>query len=45
MKVTEDVSRRLIRLPLYYGMENNEVDWVIKAMNAFLKQYTLPSLA
>ena len=35
MKVTEDVSQRLIRLPLYYGMEVDEVGRVTQEVGTF----------
>ncbi len=33
--VTEDVSDRLLRLPLYYGLTLEEQDYVIKAIQSF----------
>ena len=33
--VTEDVSDRLLRLPLYHGMSDAEQDWVIESVQAF----------
>jgi len=35
IKVTEDISRRLIRLPLYYGLKENEVSRVTQAVRSF----------
>ena len=35
MNVTNDISQRLIRLPLFYGMQNHEVDRVVQAIKAF----------
>ena len=35
MKVTEDISQRLIRLPLFYGMKELEVDRVPQAIRKF----------
>jgi dTDP-4-amino-4,6-dideoxygalactose transaminase len=35
MKVTEDVSQRLIRLPLFYGMEEEEVERIVKVIYNF----------
>ena len=35
MKVTNDISQRLIRLPLFYGMQNHEVDRVVQAIMKF----------
>ncbi len=32
---TTKESERLVRLPLYYGMENNDIDSVISAVNTF----------
>lgn len=35
MKVTNDISQRLIRLPLFYGMEDGEVERVTQAIKKF----------
>ena len=35
MKVMERVSQRLIRLPLYYGMEEEEVERIVKVIYNF----------
>jgi len=35
MNVTNDISQRLIRLPLFYGMQDQEVDRVVQAIKAF----------
>jgi len=35
MNVTNDISQRLIRLPLFYGMQNDEVDRVVQAIIKF----------
>jgi len=35
MNVTNDISQRLIRLPLFYGMQNHEVDRVVQAIMKF----------
>jgi dTDP-4-amino-4,6-dideoxygalactose transaminase len=37
MKVTEETARQLVRLPLYYGMENDKVGRVVEAVNSFYK--------
>lgn len=37
MKVTEDISQRLIRLPLYYGIKENDVSHVTQAIRKFFK--------
>jgi dTDP-4-amino-4,6-dideoxygalactose transaminase len=37
MNVTDDISQRLIRLPLFYGMQDNEVDRVVEAVREFFK--------
>ena len=37
MKVTNDLSQRVVRLPLYYGMKEEEVDRVIQAIGEFFK--------
>ena len=37
MKVTDDTSQRLLRLPLYYEMKTTDVDRVIEAINQFYK--------
>jgi len=37
MKVTDDTSQRLLRLPLYYEMKASDVDRVIEAINHFFK--------
>ena len=37
MKETEDISRRLIRLPLYYGIRKNEVSRVAQLIGTFFK--------
>ena len=36
LPVTEDLSRRLIRLPLYFGIRSTEQDRVIGAISSFL---------
>ena len=38
MKVTDDTSQRLLRLPLYYEMKTTDVDRVIEAINQFYKK-------
>jgi len=35
MKVTEDVSARLLRLPLFYGMTDDEVEAVVNTLAGF----------
>ena len=35
MNVTNDISQRLIRLPLFYGMQDQEVDRVVQAIIKF----------
>lgn len=35
MNVTDDISQRLIRLPLYYGLKEEEVGRVIQVVRAF----------
>ena len=35
MNVTNDISQRLIRLPLFYGMQDQEVDRVVQAIMKF----------
>jgi dTDP-4-amino-4,6-dideoxygalactose transaminase len=35
MNVTNDISQRLIRLPLFYGMQEQEVDRVTQAIKEF----------
>jgi len=35
MKVTDDMSQRVIRLPLFYGMQEQEVDRVVQAVREF----------
>ena len=37
MKVTNDMSQRVVRLPLFYGMEEEDVDRVIQATREFFK--------
>jgi dTDP-4-amino-4,6-dideoxygalactose transaminase len=37
MNVTNEISQRLIRLPLFYGMQDNEVDRVVEAVREFFK--------
>ena len=37
MEVTEDVSQRLIRLPLYYGIKESDVSRVTQAIREFFK--------
>jgi len=34
---TEDISQRLVRLPLYFEMENQDIDRVIEAVGDFYK--------
>lgn len=36
---TEDLAARLIRLPLYYGMEQADQEYVVTALNKLLRQY------
>lgn len=36
MKVAEDTSQRLIRLPLYHGMAENDINRVTQEVRAFL---------
>jgi len=35
MQVTEDISQRLVRLPLYYGVDDNDISRVIQAIRAY----------
>jgi dTDP-4-amino-4,6-dideoxygalactose transaminase len=35
MKVTDEISDQLLRLPLYYGMTNDEMERVVEAINSF----------
>jgi len=35
MKVTDDISDRLLRLPIYFGISDAEVDAVIDAVSQF----------
>jgi dTDP-4-amino-4,6-dideoxygalactose transaminase len=35
MQVTEDISQRLIRLPLYYGVDDNDISRVIQEVRAY----------
>ncbi len=35
MKVTDDLSQRVIRLPLFYSMQEQEVDRVVQAIRTF----------
>jgi len=37
MKVTDDISERLLRLPIYYSISDAEVDTVIDAVRDFFK--------
>ena len=37
MKVTDDINDRLLRLPIYYGMTDADVDAVIASVRAFFK--------
>jgi len=37
MNVTDDISQRLIRLPLFYGMQDDEVDRVVATVRQFFK--------
>ncbi len=37
MQVTDDISDRLLRLPVYYSMSDADVDSVIDAVSAFFK--------
>jgi len=37
MKITDDISLRLLRLPLYYELKTSYVDRVIEAINQFYK--------
>ena len=34
MQVTEDISQRLVRLPLYYGVDDNDISRVIQEVRA-----------
>jgi dTDP-4-amino-4,6-dideoxygalactose transaminase len=38
LAVTDDVSNRLVRLPLYYGLEENDVAQVVDAVKAFFAE-------
>ena len=38
MPVTNDISDRLLRLPLYYEMTDVEVDMVVDVLSSFFKQ-------
>jgi dTDP-4-amino-4,6-dideoxygalactose transaminase len=35
MSITDDISSRLLRLPLYYEMRDEDVDRVIEAVREF----------
>jgi len=35
LKVTDDISDRLLRLPIYYAITDAQVDEVIEAVNKF----------
>ena len=37
-KVTDDISDRLLRLPLYFGITDSQVDAVIDAVKGFYSQ-------
>ena len=37
MKVTDDMSQRVIRLPLFYGMKELEVDRVVQSIKEFFR--------
>lgn len=37
MTVTDDISERILRLPMYYEMHNDEIDRVVQALEGFYK--------
>ena len=43
LPVTEDVSARLVRLPLWYGLEDADVDRIAAAVDAILREAAVPS--
>ncbi len=45
MKVTDDISDRLLRLPIYYSISDAEVDVVIDAVRGFFKTRRPQSVA
>jgi len=38
LPVTDDASRRLVRLPMYYDLKDREVDEVVEAIIDFYKE-------
>ncbi len=42
LPITEDISGRLLRLPLYAGMKNEELDFVVSSIGEILKGKTFP---
>ena len=38
MTVTEDLSDRVLRLPIYYGMEEQDIDCVVAGITGFFKK-------
>lgn len=36
-KYTTKESERLLRLPLYYGLKDNEVKYIVKSINDYFK--------
>jgi len=40
MSVTEDISERLVRLPVYYGMTSGDVEYVAKSVKQFYRVST-----
>jgi dTDP-4-amino-4,6-dideoxygalactose transaminase len=42
MTVTDDLSARLLRLPMYYEMSDAEVDRVVESINEFYRIKTGP---
>jgi dTDP-4-amino-4,6-dideoxygalactose transaminase len=40
MNVTNDISEKLLRLPVYYGMSDDDIDYTIDRIYAFYRQYT-----
>jgi dTDP-4-amino-4,6-dideoxygalactose transaminase len=40
LPVTEDLSERLLRLPLYFDLSESEVSFILEKLNLFFKEFS-----